>query len=942
MAPVSWFIQILNMSLGAAWAALLVMIGRLLLRRAPKVFSYALWGVVLFRLVCPVSFTSVLSLMPKPRAIPQDIIYAAQPEVESGFVFFDQAVNNSLPPATPAASINPVQLWLELGNLVWQAGMALMLLYCLLSYLRFLGRLQGAVRLEGRVWESDRIPTAFVLGLFRPRIYLPLGLGEAERRYILCHEETHIRRLDHIIKPAALMLLVVHWFNPVLWLAYFLMCRDMEMSCDELAMGKLGPELRKDYSACLLSLSVRQSGLAVPLAFGENDVKSRIKNILNYKKPALWVMAAALALALLLGFCLASDPDGGSGFMLLNPAGDGWVPLSRQEGIPYHDAVWGESIRVERRDAGEVPLTDEEQVKRLGELVSGLEVSKKPLLAGEAEGDWELRLTFHRPDAAGVGDFSLCFTSGQVWGEDGEARRYRLRESVHLFRVVEEYTFLTDPGQAGEYQVGFMEFREGEAQPYVTVTEPTVGSRLASLLLDGTRLEEIPGEVPPTGDYLFISMGDPGTTYYVYENQGRCYMERPSDYRLELSREVYGEIMDVWQTISWREAPDQGNGYYTGFQEMTPEKQLQKFTSYQGETATRLAELILGGEDVPLNPRENEVPADSCLRIEIREPGNAYYIYEDQGHYYAEQLMNYRVELTGDAYWQIRDIYLDAAMDNIAGQALSFYAEGELADIARVGVEGYFDAFTGDSIPEELRILNFTVGEITPIAGTPEEFAVSFYWDYDTTESSRWISANGNGVPAADFAGWHWTGNYQEFRFRRVQGKLYTILGIGTGGGGQGLAPIGGEADGGDLRQQAAAALTALLSNTAQQVEELNAAIEAGLTGSAPSGGEGMGQGGDAITGYLTERFGDVMTARCIERLIADRVFTRLPQRAGPDTQARGLELAERSGAPQLYDFFAELITPEGVTATTAKGTVTMEQEGEVWKASRVTVTLAQ
>ena len=150
--PVSWFIQILNMSIGAAWAALLVMAGRMLLRRAPKFISYALWSVVLFRLVCPISFTSVLSLMPQPQTIPQEIIYAPQPEIESGFRFFDQTVNRSLPPATPAASANPVQLWLEIGSLVWQAGMVLMLAYCVISYRRFRGRLRAAVLRDGNVW----------------------------------------------------------------------------------------------------------------------------------------------------------------------------------------------------------------------------------------------------------------------------------------------------------------------------------------------------------------------------------------------------------------------------------------------------------------------------------------------------------------------------------------------------------------------------------------------------------------------------------------------------------------------------------------------------------------------------------------------------------------------------------------------------------------------
>ena len=337
------FIQILNMSLGAAWAALFVIAARFFLRRFSHCYCYALWGVVLFRLVCPVSFSSVLSLMPRPQAIPQDIAYAVQPGIESGFAVIDQAVNQTLASAplpavaTPAAAaVNPIQAWLGAGMLVWQAGTALLLLYGLASFLHFLGKLQGAVLVQDNIWESDRVPTAFVLGVFRPRIYLPTGLKEQEKRYVLCHEQTHIRRMDHIIKPVSLLLLTVHWFNPVLWLAWFLMRRDMEMSCDELALRKLGLEVRKDYSACLLNLSARQSGLAAPLAFGENDVKGRIVNILRYKKPALFGTVLSVVLAGALGFCLLSnpgennrtvipdpDPNEDSGITLANLDGDG-------------------------------------------------------------------------------------------------------------------------------------------------------------------------------------------------------------------------------------------------------------------------------------------------------------------------------------------------------------------------------------------------------------------------------------------------------------------------------------------------------------------------------------------------------------------------------------------------------------------------------------------
>ena len=693
MIPVSVFIQILNMSLGAAWAAVLVTAARLLLRRLPKHYSYALWGVVLFRLVCPVSlFSSSVSLMPRPQAIPQEIIYAQKPQVESGFVWFDQAVSSALPPATPAASANPVQIWLEIGNLLWQAGVVVLLLYCLLSYLLFLRRLRGAVLIEGNVWESDRIPTAFVLGLFRPRVYLPLGVGEEERSYILCHEQTHIRRLDHLVKPLALLLLAVHWFNPVLWLAYFLMLRDMEMSCDELVLKHLGPDTRKAYSSCLLALSARRSGLAIPLAFGENRVKSRIVNVLRYKKPALWVTVGAAALVLVLGVCLLSNP---------------------------------------RDDVGAEPFSD--------------------------------------------------------------------------------------PDITGEYPVSFLEVQAGSPQrhpgiapnnTYFTVTDPEVGTRLASLLLDGTPMRDLPGQLPPTRNYLQIIMGDPGATYYVYEHQGGYFMERPEDYRLSLSKKVYREIMAVWGAVSQQQLPDEeevhllqeigvdGEGYYISFQEVIGGAPRERYLSFLPETATKLAALILSGTETDIEDLDVDVIAlTDFLRIEIRSQEIAYLVFPYEGRYFVLKPGEYLSELTQDAYEQIRNIYIDdGANYNLSRRALSFHADGEdMAEIARVGVERYYGAYTKEEVPDELRLLSFTIKDITPKAGTLDEFLVAVRWDYDTPKDTHWISANGDGAPADDFDGWHWTDCYNEFRFRRVQDGTtgsYALVGVGTGGGSRGLEPI--------------------------------------------------------------------------------------------------------------------------------------------------------
>lgn len=307
------FIAVLNMSLSASFVALAVTLLRLLLKKAPKVFSYALWAVVFFRLVCPFSFESAFSLlMLGPDTVPRDIVYAQNPVIESGGGFVDDTVNqviqNTLPSVRPEASVNPMGIVVDIGSYIWLAGILLILGYSIFSYLRLWRRLACAALAEDSIYETDRVATPFVLGVLRPRIYLPLGLAGEERDYILRHERTHIRRGDHLIKPFGFLALTLHWFNPLIWLCYRLMCRDMEMSCDERVLGQYGEDIRAKYSGSLLSLSIKQSGLLAPLAFGEPDAKSRIKNVLNYKKPAFWISIVAVIVLIAAGFCLLANP----------------------------------------------------------------------------------------------------------------------------------------------------------------------------------------------------------------------------------------------------------------------------------------------------------------------------------------------------------------------------------------------------------------------------------------------------------------------------------------------------------------------------------------------------------------------------------------------------------------------------------------------------------
>ncbi|HOJ10907.1 MAG TPA: M56 family metallopeptidase [Clostridiales bacterium] len=293
------FITVLNMSLIASFVALGVILIRILLKKAPKVFSYALWAIVLFKLLFPFTIETALSLIPmKAEPVPQNIIYSQTPSIDSGIPFVDHSINqvitNTVPPANPAASVNPMQVILFVLSCIWLAGIAVLLLYSLVSYFRLKYRLRVAIFIQENIYETDRIKTAFVLGFVGPKVYIPVGLSAQEIDYILKHEQTHIRRRDYLIKPLAFLAVCVHWFNPVIWFSYYLAMRDMELSCDESVLKHYGSDIRRDYSNSLLSLSVKQIALVSPLAFGETGVKDRIKNVLNYKKPAVWVSIMAI------------------------------------------------------------------------------------------------------------------------------------------------------------------------------------------------------------------------------------------------------------------------------------------------------------------------------------------------------------------------------------------------------------------------------------------------------------------------------------------------------------------------------------------------------------------------------------------------------------------------------------------------------------------------
>lgn len=308
----SVFLEVFNMSIVAGWVALAVAAVRLLLRKAPKAITVLLWALVGLRLVCPFSFESVLSLIPSAETLPSGMLYASSPSIKSGIPALNSGINPvlsaSLSP-NPGDSVNPLQVIAFIAASVWIIGMAAMLIYAIVSYVLIKRKVRISAPLEGNVFLCDSISSPFILGIIRPKIYVPSSIDAADMQYVIAHEKAHLKRRDHWWKPLGFLLLTVYWFNPVLWAAYILLCRDIELACDEKVIKEQGDGIKKEYSSALINCSVpRKSVAACPLAFGETGIKGRIKSVLSYKKPAFWVVAAAVVLSVALAVCFLTNP----------------------------------------------------------------------------------------------------------------------------------------------------------------------------------------------------------------------------------------------------------------------------------------------------------------------------------------------------------------------------------------------------------------------------------------------------------------------------------------------------------------------------------------------------------------------------------------------------------------------------------------------------------
>lgn len=412
------FLMVLYRGMIAGGIVVAILLLRVLLKRAPKIYSYLLWAIVLYRLLCPFTFVSPLSFLgifgetdgaqvqiAEVQSAVQGVTLA---EERQGGQPDETAVHTERREREVRLSRRTV---LRIASYVWAAGAAAMFLYGAVSLFLLSRRLKGSVRLRDNIYLSDYVPTPFVIGTVRPRIYLPSSLQEKETDYIILHERTHIRRGDHIIRMLSFLTLAVYWFHPLIWAAYYLSGKDMEMSCDEAVMRKMGEDIRADYATSLLNLATgRLFSSGTPLAFGEGDTKTRIKNVMRWRKPNRVAVGIALAVIVAAAVVFGTDPwraDAGD-------AGTGQAAGAENEELRLAADAWARAVC--NRDGNTIVKLSTEQVQE--------NLINEELLSGEE------------------GSYGFGWSSPWPWDDEQD---YRIVECTESRTAILYYAWTSDP-----------------------------------------------------------------------------------------------------------------------------------------------------------------------------------------------------------------------------------------------------------------------------------------------------------------------------------------------------------------------------------------------------------------------------------------------------------------------------------------------------------------
>ncbi len=306
------FLRTFNISITVSYIVVAVMLLRVLLKKAPKWVNCVLWALVGVRLIIPFSIEAAWSLIPSAHTVPEYIGNSPSPSINSGIPIVNEIINPVISETFApnfSSGVYPMEKFVTVVSIFWGAGVIAMIIYGVISYLRVKRKTAPSIEFYDNVYYCDDIDTPFILGVFRPRIYLPSGISERDMKYVIDHEKAHLKRGDHIWKPLGFLLLAIYWFNPLLWVAYLLLCRDIEKACDERVIKDMDFSDKKGYSEALIGCSVHRRVMAVcPLAFGEVSVKGRIKSVLDYKKPTLWIIIVAVVACVGVGVFFLTDP----------------------------------------------------------------------------------------------------------------------------------------------------------------------------------------------------------------------------------------------------------------------------------------------------------------------------------------------------------------------------------------------------------------------------------------------------------------------------------------------------------------------------------------------------------------------------------------------------------------------------------------------------------
>lgn len=426
------FLHVVNLSITAGWIVLALLVLRLLLKKAPQWLLCSLWAIVGIRLIVPISIESIFSLIPSTRTI-DTTTYSARPHIETGFSVLDNPVNNYLGARYYEGVTVPQNHFSDILNIlsvIWLLGIAFMLAYVLISYWSMKRKLKTATLIRDNIRQSEWVKSPFILGLIKPQIYLPYGIDESGATYIIAHEQAHLKRRDYLTKLLAFLILSVYWFNPLIWIAYVLLCRDIELACDEKVIKGMETEERRAYSKTLIQNSTKHRLItACPLAFGEVGIKQRVKAVMNYKKPAFWAILAAVIICVVCAVGFLTNPISKS----LHSPGDN---LSIENHIWEFVLVQGNNGDILACSADEQEIYDTAKTIRLSVQAKDGKMELKNEDTGE---NWNIEYDINNKSVGGI-IYDISCEGKTGFASTGVTEYYDGQSEYTMYLSINDYT----------------------------------------------------------------------------------------------------------------------------------------------------------------------------------------------------------------------------------------------------------------------------------------------------------------------------------------------------------------------------------------------------------------------------------------------------------------------------------------------------------------------